>query len=250
MAREPVLASSFYEALSRIGKLRGGGSLSEQEQRLSAAAWVARCVGRKETLPLGDSDVAELARYLEPRNLARGELLFREGVSATGVWMVVSGRLALISGAAMSGHVVEVLTEGDVDGDIGLLLSMNFPYSAWALEDSKLYFVAPEAFEELLRRPQVARRWLTSVALRLSHAQSRIVGLLGATVDVQVCRLLCEEVEGGVVGLSQAVIAAMVGAQRSSVNRVLKELERKGILSLGYREILVVDMERLSRLAR
>jgi len=46
---------------------------------MRAAAWVARCLGRGETAPLRVGDVESLARYLQPRWLRPGEVLFAAG---------------------------------------------------------------------------------------------------------------------------------------------------------------------------
>lgn len=240
----------FIEALGRIGKSSTGKMiLTDQERGLSAAAWVARCVGRKETFPLQNIDLAHLARYLQYRSVHRGELLFGEGEESVGVWIIVKGKVALKNGSGTKSNVVQVLKGGDIDGDIALLLGMKTLYSAWAMEDSTLYFVDSSAFDELLiARPQVARRWLTSVAQRLSHAQNRIVGLLGASIDVQIARLLLEEIDEGIVRLSQTVIGAMVGAQRSSINRVLRDFERRGVITQRYGEIVIEDLESLQRI--
>ncbi len=243
---EKMSAAPIIDALTKIGRSSGHRIPTDEERRLSAAAWVARCVGRKETFPLQDIDLTHLARFLQPRNLHRGELLFAEGVESTGVWILVKGKIALKNGSGKKSTIVQILRGGDIDGDIAFLLGMKTLYSAWAMEDSMLYFIDSDAFEELLiARPQVARRWLTSVAQRLSHAQNRIVGLLGASVDVQIARLLYEEIDDGVVRLSQTVLGAMVGAQRSSINRVLRDFERKGVISQRYREIVIKDLEAL-----
>jgi hypothetical protein len=49
-----------------------------------AAAWVARCVGRGQAAPLRPQDLAALATYLRPRELAPGEVAFAAGRPAAG----------------------------------------------------------------------------------------------------------------------------------------------------------------------
>jgi hypothetical protein len=43
------------------------------------------------------------------------------------------------------------------------------------------------------------------------------------------------------VRLSQAVLAELVGGRRTSVNRVLKRLERQGFLRLRYGQAEILD---------
>ena len=105
----------------------------------------------------------------------------------------------------------------------------------------------PRGVDRLITaRGQLARRWLTSVAARLASSQSRLVGLLGATLTAQTARLLLDEADrDGRIALSQATIAAMLGARRPSVNKVLGELAHAGLIEVSYRSIRVVDRERL-----
>ena len=101
----------------------------------------------------------------------------------------------------------------------------------------------------LARRP-VARRWLSSVAQRLAASQARVLGLLGGSLTAQAARLLAEEADDGRVPLPQRTLAAMLGVQRPSLNKVLKELERDGLISISYSAIDTLDPGRLARLAR
>ena len=52
----------------------------------------------------------------------------------------------------------------------------------------------------------------------------------------------------GEVKITQKDLAAMLGVQRSSVQRVLKELESAGLVELGYRRITLADSGGLSSL--
>jgi len=159
--------------------------------------------------------------------------------------------LAVASGRKRG--VLAVLREGDVDGDIPLLLKMPPPYTARALDRVQCLYLSPEEFERLLAgRGQLARRWLTSVAVWLANSQTRLVGLLGllgGSLTSQTARLLVDEADAaGRITLSQATLAAMLGAQRPSVNKVLGELAA-GLIAVSYRNIRVLDREGLSGLA-
>jgi CRP/FNR family transcriptional regulator, cAMP and macrophage regulator len=215
-----------------------------------AAAWVARCVGRGEAAPLRPQDLAALATYLRPRELAPGEVAFAAGRPAAGVWIVRGGRLELAVGSGRRRAVVALLRPGDVDGDIHLLLEMAPPYTARAAQHAECLLLEAASFERLLREhPAIARRWLSSVASRLAASQARLLGLLGRSLTEQAARLLVEEASDQVVPLPQRTLAAMLGVQRPSLNKVLKQFERRGLLAVGYRSIRILDGAALQRLA-
>jgi CRP-like cAMP-binding protein len=195
--------------------------------------------------------VAALASSLEPRRLEPGGVLFSAGTGPGGVWLVRSGLVELSVGSGRKRAVLAVLREGDVDGDIPLLLRMPPPYTARALDRVDCLYLSPPEFDRLLvGHGQLARRWLTSVAVRLANSQVRLVGLLGGSLTSQTARLLVDEADAaGAIALSQATLAAMLGAQRPSVNKVLREFVAARLIEVSYRNIRVLDRDRLAALA-
>jgi len=167
------------------------------------------------------------------------------------VWIVRDGRIELSVGSGRRRAVVQLLRPGDVDGDIQLLLEMPLPYTGRAISEVTSLFLARQGFENLLAtHPAIARRWLSSVAQRLAASQARILALLGGSLAVQTAGLLDEEAVDGRVELPQRTLAAMLGVQRPSLNKVLKDLERDGLIRISYSTIEVVDPTRLAARAR
>jgi CRP-like cAMP-binding protein len=231
-------------AMERALRMLGGG---QNDPQLQQAAWVARCVGRGESAPLTSEDVSALAAILRRRTVSRGALAYGGRHDHPSVWIVRSGRLELVSGSGAGRVVVQILRGGDVDGDIQLLLDMPMPYTARALDDVELLHLAHEDFERLLAtRPSIARRWLSSVAERLNTSQLRILGLLGRTLSQQTARLLLDEAVDGMVELPQRTLAAMLGVRRPSLNKVLKELEKDGLIAVRYSAIDIIDRDALA----
>jgi CRP-like cAMP-binding protein len=215
------------------------------------AAWIARCIGRADTVPLTESDLGALASFMDTRELQAGEPLFRAGEASTGVWIIRRGLVELSVGSGRDRTVVQLLRVADVDGDVQLLLGMPFPYTARAAQPTRALFLSETSFEELLAtHPAVARRWLSSAAARIATGQRRVMDLLGKGLPSQVASLLVGESLDDHIPLPQRTLAAMLGVHRPSLNKVLKDFEKKGLLELGYADIQILDYEGLSRLAR
>lgn len=226
------------------------GSAPAEDMAIRQAAWVARCVGRGESAPLTPDAITALAGTLRQLHLPRGTALFHSGDFAREVWIVQQGRVELSVGSGRRRTVVAVLRPGDVEGDIHMLLDMALPYTARALDESTLLSLTAADFEHLLATsPPITRRWLSSVAQRLAASQMRLVGLLGRSLTEQVAGLLLDEAIDGQVSLSQRTLAAMVGAQRPSLNKILKELEREGLIGVRYGAIDILDADRLRKRA-
>ncbi|MDC8982520.1 Crp/Fnr family transcriptional regulator [Mycobacterium marinum] len=238
--------SGFREAVTLF---TGGAQPSESQVR--HAAWVARCVGRGAAAPLHPNDLTALAGTLSQRQFTSGAVLFNLGQDPTGVWIVRQGQIELAVGSGRQRAVVDVLRGGDVDGDIPLLLEMPMAYTARALEDSTCLYLDRANFESLLAgHPNIARRWLSSVAQRVSAGQARLIALLGRPLPAQVAQLLLDESSEGSVQLAQRTLSAMLGVQRPSLNKILKGFERDGLIAVGYAEISIVDVNGLSARAR
>lgn len=230
-------------------RLLGGGHRA-QDMQVRQAAWVARCVGRGESAPLLPGDLTALANTLQTQSVPAGTVVFGADQSPPGVWIVRHGQIELAVGSGRHRAVVHVLRPGDVDGDISLLLDMPVPYTARALTDSVCLFLDRAAFESLLAtHPAIARRWLSSVAGRLAASQARILGLLGRTLTAQVAQLLLDEATDGSVELAQRTLAAMLGVQRPSLNKILKDFERAGLITVRYAAVGLLDPPGLARRA-
>lgn len=217
---------------------------------LRHAAWVARCVGRGSLLPLGAGDLQLLADDLEPMVFRRGDAVFVAGRRSDAVWIVRSGSVGLYAGSAPDRVILSVLRPGDLDGDLGMLLDMASPYAGEALEDTVCLRLGAEAFDRIFTsHPALARRWLTAIAERLASSQRRLVDPLGAPLTQQVSRVLLDEAVKDELPYSQTTIAALLGAQRPSVNKVLRKLQHRHLIEVGYRTIEITDRPGLQELS-
>ena len=217
------------------------------EEQIRQASWVARCVGRGQAAPLRSDDVTALASLLTALSFRPGAVVFGGGNQTPGVWIVRDGRIELSVGSGRRRAVVQLLRPGDVDGDIQLLLGMPLPYTGRAMSEVTCLFLARQGFEDLLAtRPAIARRWLSSVSQRLAASQARILALLGGSLTSQAASLLAEEAVDGRVELPQRTLAAMLGVARPSLNKVLKDLERDGLIQISYSANEVPDPAKLA----
>lgn len=217
---------------------------------LTHAAWIARSLGRGELAPLNEDDIALLATELGETRYAAGTFVFRERQAPARVHVVRDGLIELT--LVMHGRrvTVQLLRPGDVFGDVPLLLRMDEAFDARAREDSLVLSIGGERLFQLLHeRPGVAQRWLVSLAERMAGIERRLLDLLAGGLDAQVATMLLREGVGGRVALPQEVLAELLGARRSSVNRVLRAMQERGLVGLRYRDIRLLDPHGLAAIA-
>jgi CRP-like cAMP-binding protein len=214
------------------------------------AAWLARCVGRGDWAPLSETDIVELGNRLQPVALEPGAPLFAQGATSEAVWIVREGRVELSRRDGRRRMILQIVHPGEVDGDISLILEMPLPYSARAVDHVQALRLSAPDFEWLIAsRPALARRWLSSVAGRLMHAEHRILQLGGRDLRAQLSMLLLDEQHEGSVELPQESLASLLGVRRPSLNKVLRDLERERLVRLSYRRVEISDPAGLARVA-
>jgi CRP-like cAMP-binding protein len=148
---------------------------------------------------------------------------------------------------------MQILREGDFLGLIPHLRGTPAKYSARASTRVDVLRLRPEALTWLLQaRPSLARRFLVYLAALVERTTQRIEELSGAGLPARVAALLLDQTEGGneTIRLPQSTLADLLGASRSSVNRILKDLETRGLVRVRYRRVDVVDPIGVRRLMR
>ena len=215
------------------------------------AAWMARCVGRGEWAPLSSGDIEALSNRLQAVAFRPGAPIFRQGAPPAGVWIVREGRVEIVANTrGRKKTILQVLRPGDVEGDIPLILGMPLPYTARSVGEVSALRLSAEDFEQLiLTQPGLARRWLTSVSARLLNLERRILQMGMQGLKAQVAVLLLDEQWNGVVELPQGSLAALLAVTRQSMNKVLRELQNEGSISLSYGRIEIKDDAALRRTA-
>jgi CRP-like cAMP-binding protein len=215
-----------------------------------AGTWVACCLSRGRRAPLGENDIDQLVAEFGESRFAGGTVIFSQGDEAARIHVVRTGSVELsrvINGRRV---VLQILQAGDVFGDVPAFLGEPEPVDAHALEDCVILSLdASTLFVLLQTRPRVARRWFVSLAERMAGLQNRLGDLLAGSLEAQLASILLRDgVEGRPVTLTQAQLALMLGAARTSVQRVLKQLEQDGFIDVGYRRIDVIDPDGLAAL--
>lgn len=212
--------------------------------------WIACCLSRGPRAPLGEGDIDQLVADFGESQFAGGTFVFRRGDPPARIHVVRSGSVELSRVVNGRRVALQILRPGDVFGDVPAFLGELEPFDAKALEDCAILSLdAASLFAMLQTRPHIARRWIVSLAERMAGLQGRLGDLLAGSLDAQLASVLLREAsDTGDVQLTQDQLAEMLGAARTSVQRVLKQLEQGKFVDLGYRRITVVDAPGLAEL--
>jgi CRP-like cAMP-binding protein len=121
---------------------------------------------------LGTDALRMLAIGSEQRNVARGDLLFNQGDDADAGFIVQRGAFRIENGAGAE----IVAGPGALIGELALVVAMQRPSTATALEHCSVIRVARSLFQRVLESdPAAARRLRDEFAARTSQIASDIL---------------------------------------------------------------------------
>jgi CRP-like cAMP-binding protein len=129
---------------------------------------------------LGATALRMVAIGSEQRNFARGEVLFEVGSEADAGFIVQNGAFRVEDGAG-----AEIIAgPGALLGELALVVPMQRPSTATALENSTVIRVARSLFQRVLESdPAAARRLRDEFATRTSQIASDIL-MAGAKLTI------------------------------------------------------------------
>ena len=195
------------------------------------------------------------ARGIE-RRYATGQVLFRAGDDAKGLFVVQSGRVRIARQVAGRGQVVHAEGPGGTLGEIPLFTAAPYPATATATEPTRCLVFARDAVREAIAAdPELALRLLGGLAHRVRGLIARLDRLAFASVRARLAAFIGERAArslGPVVslGMTQGHLAEELGTVREVVVKELAALRRAGMIEpRGAGRVEVLDRAALAAAA-
>lgn len=206
---------------------------------------------------LSESELEEVHAAFTARHMLAGNALVAAGDPAESLFVIVSGRVKLVSdGADGSELMVDVLGPGDYFGALPLLGQSANEQRAEAITGGCVLVTSTDAFGSIVTRfPTVAVAVLEDVSSRLRSAHARLHEAASAPVEARLASTLLTlsarfgtDSNGGRtlgVPLSQEDLAALAGTTLETVNRVLAGWRKRGWVTTGRLKLLLNAPEEL-----
>ena len=148
---------------------------------------------------LREKDLADLAAMTAARKLKKGEVVFHEGDSATGFYIVARGRVKVFKDTPDGREqILHIISPGETFAEVALFSGSAYPANAQVLEETEVYYVPREGLLSLIGKdPQLSlnimagfARWVRQFNRLLSEytkaVPSRLAGYLLAEADIPV----------------------------------------------------------------
>jgi CRP-like cAMP-binding protein len=188
-----------------------------------------------------------------------GDTVFFAGDPGHQVYFISSGRVKIhLTRDDGEETVYSICTEGDFFGEMSLIDGQPRSADATCIEESELAFLTRDDFFACMDRfPSLARKVLEVQSIRLRNTDRQLEMLTSLDVYGRVAAQLLELARlHGVttdrgpeirLGLTQQNIAAMVGASRESVNKVLNSYKSSGLLEMDRGRITLLQPDELRK---
>jgi CRP/FNR family transcriptional regulator len=198
--------------------------------------------------------LAELATALKVHTVYRGETIDYGHGESSKVFFIVKGKIKLAESNDMGDELIkDILTEGDLFGDMSLYGSTSFEEYAEALTANTMVcsFNVADFRKIIQSTPAIALNYANKVNIKLRKLEDRHADLVFRDAKQRLIRFIKNwaQMDGSKVGdkivlnnyLTHSDIAGFISTSRQSVNVLLNELRDSGLLCYDRKRIELND---------
>jgi CRP/FNR family transcriptional regulator, cyclic AMP receptor protein len=194
------------------------------------------------------AQVDAVLRATTRRRFGKNEVVFHRGDPGDSLHLVVSGRFAVrVMTPVGDVATLGIRGPGESFGEMALVdAESRRAATVQALEPAETRALAYSQLEQL--RPAVDRVLVALLAEGVRRNGELLLDALYVPAERRVLRRLLEL--GECVSLTQDELAQLAGTSRATVNRVLREEEKRATLELRRGGVTILDAAALKRRAR
>jgi len=211
---------------------------------------------------LSHEDASKLAGTTRAQRLRKGDVLFRKGDEGKSLYLIHRGKIKIVLPSRLGDEVIlAVFSEGDFFGEMAVLDGTPRSADAVAMEDAELIVLDRSDFMGFLRNNQTAiEAVLHSLSMRLRKTDDILEDTCFLKISARFAKKLVELAEKFGrksqdsilidLDVTQSDLAGMVGATRESINKELRVLREKGLVSTIGNRITIYNVSLLKRRIR
>lgn len=193
------------------------------------------------------------------RSYRRGEVIFHQGDPGDSLHFLIEGRVKVVLDAESGEEaVIAILGPGDCFGELSLIDGEPRSATVETLESVQTMSLSRNDFMAFVRaNPQIAERMMIALAGMVRRADESMADLVFLDLEGRLVKKLLEladahgrDIDGAIeieLPITQEDLAAMIGATRASVNKLLGFYEDRGAVQRRGRRIAILEPERLRR---
>lgn len=207
---------------------------------------------------LSDGEFQGLEEIFHVKSYRKNQIIFLEEETGNYMYIVLAGKVKVTKSTPGGKETILAIHQaGDFFGEMALLDGKTSPATVSAMEDCRIATIYAEDFHRLLmRNNKVVNQIINVLCGRLRSVWAHIQDLTYSTAEARIRGGLSKlarrhgvvDARGIIINLkiTHQEIAEMVGTSRETVTRTLARLQKKGIILIDQRRIVVLDPKRLA----
>ncbi|KEQ30783.1 response regulator [Pedobacter antarcticus] len=232
---------------------------SRLDKKAKQESFYSQSIARLNSLVAGSPGVRQLDQLIQERkvrHIKKKQIIYYEGDTVSGIYLVISGRVKTIKLSADGRELLTGMYVADEYFGIPSLL-LNEPYTetAEAVEDSSVCQLPREVLEELLNKyPDVGRQFIHILSNNLIEKEEQLLQLAYHSVRKRMAEVLIrlckqeKQQDKFLLKISRDNLAAMAGMATETVSRILSDFKDEGIIERKGSQIGILDLIRLQQM--
>jgi CRP/FNR family transcriptional regulator, cyclic AMP receptor protein len=190
------------------------------------------------------------------RKVRKGSVLFRKDDAGSTLYAVCEGGVRIsVPSSQGQDAIFNIVTRGEIFGEIALLDGGNRTADAVAIEDSEIMLIERRDFVAVLRaHPEMAINLIEILCSRLRRTSEQVEDIVFLDVPGRLAKALLQLHRRGAanptdgIRITQRELSQMIGVSRESVNKQLRSWERRKWLKIERGGVRIVAPAALSGL--
>jgi CRP-like cAMP-binding protein len=229
--------------------LRGGTVATQTEIDLKATMEFAGKL--RDVLPLdilSQGDKEDFARSMRVRKFKADEVIYHVGDPAEDAHVVYSGLVkVLLSNESGSEALVALHRRGEFFGELALFTDTPRDATVVAIIATTTLQLSETSCRAVLDRNPKARDWMFHhLSETIEHLQTRYETIVFLDVPGRLaCYLLELKAISQDLPIRQDDLASAIGSTRETVNKLLSDFQRRGLVRVSRRKFEILDADAL-----
>lgn len=201
---------------------------------------------------LSEEEFRSLEPIFQVKNYRKNQIIFLEEETGHYMYIVLAGKVK-VTKTTPSGKetILAIHQPGDFFGEMALLDGKTAPATVSAMEDCRIAAIHSSDFQRMMMcNEKVVRQIIQVLCSRLRQVWAQVQDLSYSTADNRIRAGILQlsrkhgvqDARGIIIDLkiTHQELAELVGTSRETVTRTLARLQKKGVLQLENRRIVLL----------
>ncbi|MFP4391595.1 MAG: Crp/Fnr family transcriptional regulator [Desulfohalobiaceae bacterium] len=202
----------------------------------------------------------KLARIAKTKTFQSAEIIFQEGQTAVGFYILLQGRVKIFK-LSLEGkeQILHLFGPGEPFGEVPVFAGEKFPANAQAMQQSTMLFLARQDLLRLITQdPSLSMNMLAVLSRRLRDFTRLIEDLALKEIPQRLAAYLLHlqglqdndaQEHSLSLDVSKGTLAKILGTSQETLSRTFNRLAKEGLVEIRKKNILIQNQTRLTQLS-